>query len=157
MGGQRFFRHGELPLVILTVLSGRPTNSYRLLYEIESLFDGAYQPSTGAIYPAVSALRTEGLITSEGGGVSRTYRVTAKGRRALDARREDLVRLELRTGARLARDDSLDALLQNFVARVRELAPRLGRPDLEATLNRTTDDLVGLTEGGEANGTQRRR
>lgn len=147
MGGQRFFRHGELPLVILTVLSRRPTNSYRLLCEIETLFDGAYRPSTGSIYPAVSALRVEGLITFEGGGVSRTYRVTAKGRRALDARREDLVRLEIRTGARLAPDDSLDSLLQNFVDRVRELAPRLARPDLEATLNQTTRELVGLTEG----------
>ena len=148
MGGQRFFRHGELPLVILTVLSRRPMNSYRLLYEIETLFDGAYEPSTGAIYPAVAALRHEGLITSDGGGVSRTYKLTPQGRRALDARREDISRLELRTGTRLVPDDSLDALLQNFVYRVRQLAPRLARPELEATLNRTTDELVGLCETG---------
>ncbi len=148
MGRQRFFRHGELPLVILTVLSRRPMNSYRLLYEIEALFDGAYEPSTGAIYPAVSVLRDEGLIALEGGGVGRTYRVTSKGRRALDARRQDLVRLELRTGTRLAPDDSLDKLLQIFVERVRQLAPGLARRELEATLNRTTDELVALSERG---------
>lgn len=124
-------------------------NSYRLLYEIETLFDGAYEPSTGAIYPAVSALRAEGLITYEGGGVGRTYQLTAQGRRALDARRDDIARLELRTGSRLVPDDSMESLLQNFVARVRELAPRLARADLEDALNRTTDDLVGLSEGGK--------
>ena len=146
MGGRRFFRHGELPLVILTVLHRRPANAYRLLYEIETLFDGAYQPSTGAIYPAVSALRHEGLITSEGSGASRVYELTPLGRRALDARRADVVRLELRTGTQLVADDSLDAFLQHFVDRVRQLAPRLVRSDLESTLNRTTDELVGLSE-----------
>ena len=147
MGGQRFFRHGELPLVILTVLSRRPMNAYRLLHGIETLFDGAYEPSTGAIYPAVAALQHEGLIASDGGGASRIYKLTPRGRRALDARREDVSRLELRTGIRLVPDDSLDALLQNFFDRVRHLAPRLARPDLEATLNRTTDELVGLCQG----------
>jgi DNA-binding PadR family transcriptional regulator len=137
-----------LPLVILTILNRRPMNSYRLLYEIETLFDGAYEPSTGAIYPAVSALRHEGLIASEEGGVSRTYRLTARGRRALDARRDDIARLELRTGSRLVPDDAMESLLRSFVERVRELAPRLARMDLEDVLNRTTDQLVGLSERG---------
>lgn len=146
MGGQRFFRHGELALVILTVLNRRPMNSYRLLCEIETLFDGAYEPSTGAIYPAVSALRDEGLITYEGGGGGRIYGLTERGRRALDARRDDIARLELRTGSRLVPDDSVESLLRNFVDRVRALAPRLARSDLEDALNRTTDKLVGLSE-----------
>jgi len=152
--GKRFFRHGELPLVILVLLSRRPVNAYQLLAEIEMVFGDAYEPSTGAIYPAVSALRGEGLITSDGGGSSRTYRLTAQGRRALAARRDDLARLELRTGVRLLPDDSLDALLESFLSRVRQLAPHITHADLEAALDLATDDLLqrSTTEGRDADG-----
>lgn len=149
MTGTRFFRHGELPLVILTLLSRRSVNAYQLLSEIEAVFGDAYEPSTGAIYPAVSALKSENLISSDGDGPGRKYRLTAQGRRALAARRDDLARLELRTGVQLLPDDSLDGLLQDFLSRVRQLAPRLARTDLEATLDRASGELMRLTENGE--------
>jgi DNA-binding PadR family transcriptional regulator len=148
MGGARFFRHGELALVILSLLRNRPMNTYQLLSAIESLFAGAYEPSTGAIYPAVGALRAEELIASDGGGAGRRYRLTDHGTRALAARRDDLAGLELRTGVRLAPDDSVDELLQTFESRVRQLARHVVREDLEAALNRTTQELLRLTDMG---------
>ena len=149
MTGKRFFRHGELPLVILTLLSRRSVNAYQMLAEIDAVFGDAYEPSTGAIYPAVSALRREGLITCVGDGAGRTYRLTDRGRRALAARQEDLARLELRTGVRLLPDASLDALLRGFVARVGQLAPRLARRDVEEILDRATGELIQLSKKGE--------
>lgn len=148
--GKRFFRHGELPLVILTLLTRRPMNAYRLLSEIEAVFGDVYEPSTGTVYPAVSALVEEGLLICAGAGAGRTYQVTEQGRRALAARRDDVARLELRTGARLAPDDSLDAVLHGFLNRVRQLAPHLTRPELEATLDRATEELLQLSRKGEA-------
>jgi DNA-binding PadR family transcriptional regulator len=147
--GKRFFKHGELPLVILILLGQRPMNTYRLLSEIEGLFGDTYQPSTGTVYPAVYALVQEGLLTCAGTGAARTYRVTAQGRRAVAARRDDLARLELRTGAQLAPDDSLDAVLHGFLDRVRQLAPHLARSELEATLDRATKELLELSKKGE--------
>ena len=80
----------------------------------------------------------------------RTYQVTEQGRRALAARRDDVARLELRTGAQLGPDDSLDAVLLGFVNRVRQLAPHLARTELEATLDRATEELLQLSKKGEA-------
>ena len=151
MTGPRFFRHGELPLVIVALLSRRAMNAYQLIAAIEDAFDGAYEPSTGAVYPAVSALRAEALLADEGGGAGRTYRLTERGRRALDARRDDLAALELRTGARLVPDDSLDGVLQAFVHRARQLAQRVDRRDVEATIERATRELERLS-GKEASG-----
>ena len=148
MGGARFFRHGELPLVILSLLRKRPLNAYQLLSEIESHFEGRYEPSTGAIYPAVAALKAENLIALDGAGAGRRYRLTDHGTRALAARRDELAGLELRTGVRLAPDESVDELLETFGSRVRQLARHLEREDLEAALHRTTQELLRLTDTG---------
>ena len=44
----RFFRYGELPLVLLALIEQEPLNGYELMGELERLFGPAYQPSAGA-------------------------------------------------------------------------------------------------------------
>lgn len=148
MTGTRFFRHGELPLVILALLTRRSMNAYQLLSEIESTFAGAYEPSTGAIYPAVSALRGEGLIAENGGGSAGMYGLTVKGRRALANRREDLGGLEVRTGVRLVRDDSVDAVWDGFIGRARPLSIAVDRDDLAALFEGVISNLAMLADKG---------
>lgn len=139
--GRRFFRHGELPLVLVALLAERPMHGYDLMAELGRLFGPHYRPSPGSVYPAVEALEAEGLITPQGGDGPRVYRLTPSGEEALEARLDALADLELRTGVRVGQRGTVDAALERFAARVRGLTGRLEPDALERVLNRTLDDI----------------
>jgi DNA-binding PadR family transcriptional regulator len=126
---RRFFKHGELPLVVLALLDGRPMHGYELMAELSRLFGPRYRPSPGSVYPALEALEAEGLLDGETNAGRTTYRATATGREALAERIDDLAALELRTGARVRASESLESALAQFKAR---LAPLSGRIDVAA-------------------------
>ena len=129
---KRFFRYGELHLVILVVLSERALHGYELMGELARLFGPAYRPSPGSVYPAVKALAMEGLLARETGDGTARYRTTAQGTQAVEARRDELVALEQRTGVRLdPTDDRLERSLKHFVTRVQALSGRVD-PDRAA-------------------------
>src|SRR5947209_17173109 len=98
----RFFRHGELPLVLLALVRERPMHGYQMMAELTRLFAPAYRPSPGTVYPAIDALEAEGLIAGEDVASRTVYRLTDVGRGALEDRFEKLAEIELRTGARLS-------------------------------------------------------
>lgn len=132
--GRRFFRHGELPLVLLALLSERRMNPYELMAELGRLFAPTYRPSPGSIYPAVDALEAEGLIRSVGDESRTAYEPTAAGNEALDKRRATLAEFELRTGVRVSGRPSVNAALALFNAEVNALAAYLEPDVLEALL-----------------------
>ena len=136
---RRFFRHGELPLVLLAVLERRPMLTYELMSEINRLFAPAYVPSPGAVYPAVDALEVEGLIESADEGGRVTYGVTGTGRRALESRRAALADLELRTGVRLSRQDDIEGTIDRHVARVRLMVDKVDATELESILDEAAE------------------
>lgn len=142
----RFFRHGELPLVLLALLAERPRHGYEVMAELARLFGPAYRPSPGSVYPAVEALAAEGLIEGEPAGGRTTYGITRAGEDALRERAEMLAELELRTGAWLGGADSLDTVVNRFRARV---APHSGRVDPEAiaaVLDRAAEEIENLDQ-----------
>lgn len=108
---RRFFRHGELPLVLLALVAEHPKHGYEIMAELTRLFGPSYRASPGSIYPAIEALEAEGLIEGEARAGKKVYRSTAAGDDALQARSELLAALELRTGVRLERGASLEPLL----------------------------------------------
>lgn len=59
----RGFGHGGLRLVLLKLISEKPSHGYELIKAIEERFNGAYSPSPGVIYPTLSWLEDEGFIT----------------------------------------------------------------------------------------------
>jgi DNA-binding PadR family transcriptional regulator len=124
---RRFFRHGELPLVVLALLAERPMHGYELMSELKRLFGPRYRPSPGTVYPALDALEAEGLLAGETASGRTTFRATEQGADALDERLDDLAALELRTGVRVRPSESLVAELARFRAR---LAPLSGRVDV---------------------------
>ncbi|MFH5210486.1 PadR family transcriptional regulator [Antrihabitans sp. NCIMB 15449] len=123
---RRYFRHGELPLVLLALLAERPMHGYELMAELSRLFGPAYRPSPGTVYPAVDALVAEGLLTGTNDESRTVFRTTATGDQALATRAALLAAVEVRTGARLGPGDSLEKLLARFTAR---LAPMSGHVD----------------------------
>ncbi len=97
----RFFRHGELPLVLLALLEREPMHGYQVLGELTRVFAGAYEPSAGSVYPAIRTLQQDGLVGASTDGRRSIYSLTDRGHQALRARGEELAALEVRTGVRL--------------------------------------------------------
>lgn len=141
----RFFRHGELPLVLLALLSASPRHGYEVMAELNRLFGPRYRASPGSIYPAIEALETEGLITGRPVADKVVYATTPAGEQALRDRAEMLAALELRVGVRLADEESLDALLTRFKARLSPLTGRVDPSTAAAVLDRAADEIESLT------------
>jgi DNA-binding PadR family transcriptional regulator len=66
-GEGRGFGHGGLRLVLLKLISEKPSHGYELIKAIEERFKGGYSPSPGVIYPTLSWLEDEGFITIQPG------------------------------------------------------------------------------------------
>jgi DNA-binding PadR family transcriptional regulator len=151
---RRFFRHGELPLVLLALIAERPRHGYEIMAELKRLFGPRYRPSPGSVYPAIEALGVEGLIDGQTHDGKTTYRVTATGEQAIEARRDTLASLEVRTGARFGDADSIEPLLDRFRARLVPLSGRVDPQAIAAVLQRAAADiesLDGLSTTKEAN------
>ena len=71
---------GDVRAAILALLREGPRNGYQIMSEIEERTNGAWRPSPGAVYPALSALADEGLIAGEESGGRRTFGLTDAGR-----------------------------------------------------------------------------
>lgn len=76
--------------IILSILDGREDYGYRIIQKIQDISDGKIRATTGTLYPALHALENEGLLASSWKSVENApdrkyYRLTEKGRRALEA------------------------------------------------------------------------
>jgi len=75
---------GDVRAAILALLREGPRNGYQIMSEIEERTGGAWRPSPGAVYPALSQLADEGLIAGEESDGRRTYSLTEAGRRYVE-------------------------------------------------------------------------
>jgi DNA-binding PadR family transcriptional regulator len=138
---RRFFRHGELPLVVLALLGERPMHGYELMSELSRLFGPRYRPSPGSVYPALEALEAEGLLAGEPDGGRTTFGATPAGVEAVEKRLDDLAALELRTGVHVRPEESLDAALARFKARLMPLGGRVDTAGVAAVLDRAASEI----------------
>jgi PadR family transcriptional regulator, regulatory protein PadR len=84
---------GSLDLLVLKTLSLTPMHGWGISLRIQQISEGVLDVNQGSLYPALQRLEKEGLITSEWGTTdnnrrARYYRLTAAGRRTLDAELE---------------------------------------------------------------------
>jgi DNA-binding PadR family transcriptional regulator len=90
-GGRRTrARRGDVRAATLLLLEEEPRNGYQLMEEIERRSDGAWRPSPGSIYPALSQLEDEGLIHAEESAGRRSFGLTDDGRAHVDQHRAEL-------------------------------------------------------------------
>ena len=135
---------GELPLVLLVLLRDRAQGGYELLGALERRFAPSYRPSPGSVYPALSALRAEGLVEQLSGSGKAAYQVTAHGRRLLADQRAVLQRIEERTSTVFEGDASLQATLARFTARITKLSGRVDRAAVERVLDNAAKAIADL-------------
>jgi DNA-binding PadR family transcriptional regulator len=81
--GPRVFAPGDLKLLLLALIADQPCHGYDLIRQIEGLFDGAYSPSPGVIYPTLTFLEESELITGDAEGGKKRYQITAAGQQFL--------------------------------------------------------------------------
>ncbi|GGK04405.1 PadR family transcriptional regulator [Pseudomonas matsuisoli] len=77
--GPRVFAPGDLKLLLMELIAIEPRHGYDLIRHIESMFEGAYSPSPGVIYPTLTFLEESEWITGESHGGKKRYEATAAG------------------------------------------------------------------------------
>jgi DNA-binding PadR family transcriptional regulator len=88
------FGHGRLRLYLLKLLDESPRHGYDVIRALEDRFLGLYAPSAGTVYPRLSRLESEGLVTSSDEDGRKVYRITEAGRAELAARQDELADIE---------------------------------------------------------------
>ncbi len=73
--------------ILLGIIVAGPSSGYGLKKHLAASLAGIYQPSSGALYPALQWLERSGVLESEagvpaGGRTRRIYHVTPRGRRS---------------------------------------------------------------------------
>jgi PadR family transcriptional regulator, regulatory protein PadR len=84
---------GRLELLVLAVLKSTPAHGYGVIKELRRRSEGTFDLPEGSVYPALHRLEDEGLLTSRWSSEARrrrrVYRLTRKGRAALERERKE--------------------------------------------------------------------
>lgn len=93
----RFFEHGDLRLVVLSLVAEKPRHGYEIIKAIEERVAGAYSPSPGVVYPTLTMLEELGHVTTEqSAGPRKLHSITEEGRLYLEANRISVAALMAR-------------------------------------------------------------
>jgi DNA-binding PadR family transcriptional regulator len=96
-GRRRMFDGGELRLVLLRMIADEPRHGYELIKAVEELTGGAYVPSPGMVYPALTMLAEMELIAEQPSETARKrFVVTAAGEAHLAEHEEQVAMLMAR-------------------------------------------------------------
>ncbi|WP_157126943.1 PadR family transcriptional regulator [Rhodococcus sp. p52] len=91
-GGRRGrAQRGDVRAAVLRLLGTEPMHGYQLMEAIAERTGGAWRPSPGAIYPTISQLEDEGLVTVEKEGGRKLVSLTDAGRTYIDDPENELL------------------------------------------------------------------
>jgi len=79
---------GDVRAAILLLLAEEPMHGYQLMHAIADRSGGRWTPSPGAIYPALSQLEDEGLLTLTAESGRKTCTLTDAGREHVQSHRD---------------------------------------------------------------------
>jgi transcriptional regulator len=96
-------RKGTLDLLILRTLDLRPLHGIAIADRIRQVTKGTFGVGPGSLFPALHRLEQEGWIrgawgTSQEGRRTRSYTLTASGRRQLEAEKKEWARIVAAVG-----------------------------------------------------------
>ena len=84
---------GHLDGLILATLAAGPAHGYAVIEQLTRRSGGAFELAEGTVYPVLHRLEAEGLLASSwseaAGRKRRVYRLTRRGRSALEGRRRE--------------------------------------------------------------------
>jgi DNA-binding PadR family transcriptional regulator len=73
-------RRGDVRAAILALLVEEPMHGYQIITELGERSGGAWRPSPGSVYPTLSALEDQGLVTADQREGKRVFALTDEGR-----------------------------------------------------------------------------
>ena len=84
---------GTLEFLVLRLLRSQSLNGWDIMHRLQLVSDDVLSVTAGSLYPALHRLEARGFVTaswttSENNRRARLYRITAAGRKQLDAERE---------------------------------------------------------------------
>ena len=141
------FAHGNLRLYLLALLDEQPRHGYELIQAMSERFGGTYSPSAGTIYPRLSKLEEEGLVSKSTDGRKTVYEITDAGRAELEARRHELDAIEsdltdsvrrLADGVRAEVNDAMRSMRAELASAAREAKRQATRASASAAGGTTT-------------------
>lgn len=94
--GRRPFGHGDLRLLLLSLIDEAPSHGYGLIGEINQRTGGLYEPSAGVIYPALELLQDQGLAEVKNDDGKKVYHITEAGRAELASEGETIAAIRTR-------------------------------------------------------------
>jgi PadR family transcriptional regulator len=85
---------GTLELLVLRLLKPAPLNGWNIMQRIQLVSQQVLSVTPGSLYPALHRLEARGLIAAEWGASdnnrkAKFYKITAAGRKQLEAERKD--------------------------------------------------------------------
>ena len=85
---------GTVEMLILQVVTPEATYGYRITQEVLKHSGGCFELKEGSLYPALHRMERNGLLSShwvqtEEGRRRKYYRITAKGKKALESKRAE--------------------------------------------------------------------
>jgi DNA-binding PadR family transcriptional regulator len=87
-GMRRMFDQADIRLVALSLIAEQPRHGYDIIKDIEGRFGGSYAPSPGVIYPLLTMLEEQGVVSmSAGEGSKKLYAITPEGEAELAAQK----------------------------------------------------------------------
>ncbi|PJI95225.1 PadR family transcriptional regulator [Luteimicrobium subarcticum] len=140
------FAHGELRLYLLVLLGEAPRHGYDLMTALSDRFGGTYKPSAGTVYPRLARLEEEGLVRRTEAGRTAPYTLTDAGRAELDARSDEVARLEAGIDATVR--ERAESLRADVASSMDGLRAELALAAQDARTRRR--DADGSREGGGA-------
>jgi DNA-binding PadR family transcriptional regulator len=88
-GGRGRAPRGDVRTAVLLLLAEQPMHGYQLMQAIAERSGGRWTPSPGAIYPTISQLEDEGLVTVTADSGRKLVTLTDVGREHVEARRAE--------------------------------------------------------------------
>jgi DNA-binding PadR family transcriptional regulator len=146
------FAHGSLRLYLLALLDEQPRHGYELIQALSDRFGGTYSPSAGTIYPRLSKLEEEGLVTKSTDGRKTVYEITESGRAELEARRPELDTIEndLTDSVRRLADD-VRAEVNDAMRSMRAELASAAREARQQATSTPASSAGGTSASGESN------
>ena len=144
------FAHGSLRLYLLSLLEEQPRHGYELIQALSERFGGTYTPSAGTIYPRLSKLEEEGLVSKSTDGRKTIYEITDAGRAELESRQHELDGIEnevtdsvrrLADGVRAEVNEAMRSLRAELASAAREA--KRGATDRSASAASATSATGG--------------
>jgi DNA-binding PadR family transcriptional regulator len=86
-GGRGRAPRGDVRTAVLLLLAEQPMHGYQLMQAIADRSGGRWTPSPGAIYPTISQLEDEGLVTVTAEAGRKLVTLTDAGRQHVEERR----------------------------------------------------------------------